>query len=178
MTPYFQVENDDTVLVHYGIKGMKWGVRRYQNKDGSLTPAGKRRVSKEYTKRMKRANSYAKRTHNKRWLKSYNKAANYINTGGMEEFNRTQAKKYGKDFAKRDDYAKEYSRFFNEKLAEYYNISLYSALRGNKNYVRSQELVKKYSMDKWNDSAKAGFQQAEELRRDAEKAMKSVRRRR
>lgn len=30
-------------LTHYGIKGMKWGVRRYQNKDGSLTPAGKRR---------------------------------------------------------------------------------------------------------------------------------------
>ena len=30
-------------LKHYGILGMKWGVRRYQNKDGSLTPEGKRR---------------------------------------------------------------------------------------------------------------------------------------
>ena len=30
-------------LTHHGIKGMKWGVRRFQNKDGSLTPAGKRR---------------------------------------------------------------------------------------------------------------------------------------
>lgn len=30
-------------LQHWGIKGMKWGVRRYQNKDGSLTPAGKKR---------------------------------------------------------------------------------------------------------------------------------------
>ena len=30
-------------LVHYGVKGMKWGVRRFQRKDGSLTPAGKKR---------------------------------------------------------------------------------------------------------------------------------------
>lgn len=28
-------------LRHHGIKGMRWGIRRYQNKDGSLTPAGK-----------------------------------------------------------------------------------------------------------------------------------------
>lgn len=30
---------------HWGVKGMKWGVRRYQNADGSLTDAGKRRYS-------------------------------------------------------------------------------------------------------------------------------------
>ena len=30
-------------LYHHGIKGQKWGVRRFQNKDGSLTPAGKKR---------------------------------------------------------------------------------------------------------------------------------------
>lgn len=34
-------------LYHSGIKGMKWGIRRYQNKDGSLTPAGKKRYNKE-----------------------------------------------------------------------------------------------------------------------------------
>ena len=30
-------------LCHYGVLGMKWGIRRYQNKDGSLTAAGKKR---------------------------------------------------------------------------------------------------------------------------------------
>ena len=36
---------NSNVLCHWGIKGMKWGVRRYQNKDGTLTAAGKARYS-------------------------------------------------------------------------------------------------------------------------------------
>ena len=33
-------------LYHHGVKGQKWGVRRYQNADGSLTDNGKKRVTK------------------------------------------------------------------------------------------------------------------------------------
>lgn len=34
-------------LYHFGIKGMRWGVRRYRNEDGSLTAAGKRRAAQQ-----------------------------------------------------------------------------------------------------------------------------------
>jgi len=43
-----------TYLVHHGIKGQRWGIRRYQNDDGSLTPAGVRRYQKLDEKWVKR----------------------------------------------------------------------------------------------------------------------------
>lgn len=39
------------VIYHHGIKGQKWGVRRYQNKDGTLTSAGKKRLRELYSNR-------------------------------------------------------------------------------------------------------------------------------
>lgn len=38
---------DNNELMHWGVKGQRWGVRRYQNKDGSLTPAGKKRYDRD-----------------------------------------------------------------------------------------------------------------------------------
>ena len=40
----------ESILKHHGILGMKWGIRRYQNADGSLTAAGRKRYGKEEKK--------------------------------------------------------------------------------------------------------------------------------
>lgn len=55
-TNYWAVAPSSLELAHHGVLGMKWGVRRYRNADGSLTPAGKRqaaRINKRYDKRQK-----------------------------------------------------------------------------------------------------------------------------
>lgn len=39
--------SNNNELYHWGVKGMKWGVRRYQNNDGSLTSAGRKRYERD-----------------------------------------------------------------------------------------------------------------------------------
>ena len=55
-----------TYICHSGIKGMKWGVRRYQNEDGTLTAEGKERYGiqndKQERKLMRYAEKYDKRS--------------------------------------------------------------------------------------------------------------------
>jgi len=61
--PIENLYHDDIVgrtLAHYGILGMKWGVRRFQNPDGTLTPEGKRRYGRRFDKDIESLKPYAK----------------------------------------------------------------------------------------------------------------------
>lgn len=63
-------------LAHYGTKGQKWGVRRFQNEDGSLTEAGKARYGVGDKKDWRRLNSDAKKD-----AKEYARAKAYYGEG-------------------------------------------------------------------------------------------------
>lgn len=77
-------------LCHYGILGMKWGVRRYQNEDGTLTEEGKKRVSKLYAKAVTKKNKLESKVRSAEV--AYNKAQVKTNTGSSLKYQKLQAK--------------------------------------------------------------------------------------
>ena len=55
----YSIDEQD-YLAHHGIKGMKWGVRRFQNEDGSLTNVGKSRYKKSNSEKSDKTRKYIK----------------------------------------------------------------------------------------------------------------------
>lgn len=86
---------DRNELAHHGIKGMKWGVRRFQTKDGSLTPAGKKRYAAELDDKKasyesaKKARSTARVNRavaKKQYDSAFNDAYNYSQRHTISQF--------------------------------------------------------------------------------------------
>ena len=82
----------NTELYHHGIKGMKWGVRHYQNKDGTYTALGKKRRRDDYSEDYKRAQEL--RNRDIRTLS--NKELNDLNNRMQLENNYKNLKSSGK----------------------------------------------------------------------------------
>jgi hypothetical protein len=100
-------------LYHYGVPGMKWGVRRFQKKDGSLTTAGKKRQAKieaREQKKLQKKQAAWERNVSKNWLNAYNNAADKINKR-IDAFNEEWGDKAGID---NKAYTKAYCDMWND----------------------------------------------------------------
>ena len=64
-------------LYHHGILGMRWGIRRYQNKDGSLTPEGRKRLGLD---------EYDREHNSDTIIKKGTKASRVISTSRYDEY--------------------------------------------------------------------------------------------
>lgn len=147
----------ESELVHHGIKGQKWGVRRYQNKDGSLTSAGKKRYSKEYKKQAEKVTQDIRN--------NLGRLSDEANVEVAERFNREQERKYGKNYMDRDEYALEFDEAYINNYDKVFDRKLSDFIQSNENYRKSKELVDKYNMTAWDDIARDNEAFVEELRK-------------
>lgn len=100
-------------LCHDGIKGMRWGVRRFQYEDGTLTPEGKKR----YGSVQKLNYINAKKEYNRAFNKAYFKSGIHLTKKGKDEDTKRWEKVYEAN-KKLDSAKKEYKQFKNTQKEE------------------------------------------------------------
>jgi hypothetical protein len=89
-------------LAHHGIKGQKWGVRRYQNEDGSLTEDGKKKYLISENSRYKYIKKLGKESGKKDYDFTYEKAKNMFS----DDFVKRNRESYARMKKAEEDYFK------------------------------------------------------------------------
>ena len=138
----WMVTYNSSDLMHYGIEGQKWGVRRYQNPDGSLTQAGIEHYGKRHvrfynriTKKINKSEANDKKVLDARKKNRAKKADKfdrkidkYTLKGKLEKANKFSEKKkqYLKSFDEATKYIKKGSNMYNTILKNYRDIKMSS----------------------------------------------------
>ena len=131
----------DDELVHFGIKGQHWGIRRYQNEDGSLTSAGAARyakLAKKYSKASQKAEKYAAKAD-----KHYYKAGGIKGTlfDGYAEKQLRKSARNNRKSLKQQNKSSKYKRKI-QKLMKATNTTLDDALAAMNTDTVTQERLK------------------------------------
>ena len=185
---------DPDELYHHGIKGMRWGIRRYQNPDGSLTAAGRKKYAKEEyrnnklsaKKEFNNAIEKANKSYDKTMSKYKNDLAKVDETHdklqkATDEHYQAELRKYkaDMDFWEPGDFYEEAASKYSKVMSEYNSTSASNSIARALAKTKVSDLyankISNAEATKEQEYAKAGEQYIEQLRQAKNKYKEATR---